>query len=424
MISSSIQEEAARLDAADPLRGFRDEFYLPYDANGKPLTYLCGHSLGLQPRSARTYVNEVLDDWQRLGVEGHFTAKNPWLTYHERLSHGLAALAGASEREVIAMNSLSVNLHLLLASFYRPTRERYKILIERNAFPSDRYAVRSQIAWHGFDPVDSLIEATPREGVAMLHHGDLCALIEREGAKIAMVLLPGVQYLTGQRFDIASIATVARKQGCTVGFDLAHAIGNVPLALHDSDVDFAVWCSYKYLNGGPGAIGGAFVHERHAERFSLPRLAGWWGHDQATRFTMPDKFIPLTGARGWQVSNPPILSMAPLAASLEVFARADFARLQEKSRSLTQFLARYIEQHLGDRVKIITPKDSAARGCQLSMAFNETSVQSRRVHERLIAAGVICDWREPNVLRVATAPLYNTYKEAGKLVEILQEILA
>jgi kynureninase len=321
------------------------------------------------------------------------------------------------------MNSLSVNLHLLLVSFYRPTRERHKILIERNAFPSDRYAVTSQLRAHGFDPDEALIELAPRAGEALLRQDDICALLEREGSTIATVLLPGVQYLTGQCLDMARITSAARKQGCVVGFDLAHAIGNVALTLHDSDIDFAVWCGYKYLNGGPGAIGGAFVHERHARAFDLPRFAGWWGHDKSTRFAMPEAFLPLSGAEGWQISNPPILAMTPLLASLEIFERAGLPRLSEKSRRLAQFLARGINTHLRAHVTILTPLDAEARGAQLSLVFNVDTDVARRIHEQLAAAGIVCDWREPNVLRVALVPLYNTFQQAWTLIDTLRVIL-
>jgi kynureninase len=423
MTAMAANFDADKLDATDPLREFRDEFHLPHDAAGRPLVYLCGHSLGLQPRSSARFVNEILDAWRMSGVEGHFSGTRPWVSYHEHLSAQLAALVGATATEVVAMNSLSVNLHLLLASFYRPTRERSKILIEHGAFPSDRYAVRAQIRWHGFDPHGSLIEIAPRQNEATIRQDDLFALIEREGATIATIVLPGIQYLTGQRFDIPGIVSSARKRGCTVGFDLGHAIGNVPLALHDSDVDFAVWCSYKYLNAGPGSIGGAFVHERHA-RADLPRLAGWWGHDKSTRFSMPDEFSPLAGAEGWQVSNPPVLSMAPLVASLEIFARAGMQRLRDKSLSLTAFLAKELRSKLDSVVRITTPQDPEARGCQLSLIFNEDAAHSLDVPRRLADAGIVCDWREPNVLRVAPVPLYNTYKDARMFVDVLGEILA
>jgi kynureninase len=424
MNENSLRLEAAQLDAADELRHFRDEFHLPRNAHGEALVYLCGHSLGLQPRGARKLVEQELENWQHSAVEAHFFGERPWVAYHEQLAERLASLAGADRTEVVAMNSLSVNLHLLLVSFYRPTRDRYKILIEQNAFPSDRYAVVSQLRWHGFDPQTALIEVAPRPGESALRTDDLCSIIEREGSKIATILLPGVNYLTGERFDIARISTIASRQGCVVGFDLAHAIGNVPLAIHDCNVDFAVWCSYKYLNGGPGAIGGAFVHKRHARSFDLPRFAGWWGHDKASRFAMPQTFAPLSGAEGWQVSNPPILAMAPLLASLEIFERAGMTRLRAKSQRLTSFLARAIETRLSSRVEIVTPLDPDARGCQLSLSLNREPAKIEPVRARLSAAGIVCDWRESNVLRVAPVPLYNTYNDAWRLVAALEEILA
>jgi kynureninase len=423
MTSALLQQDAAQLDAADPLRNFRDEFHLPSNAQNEPLIYLCGHSLGLQPKRASVLVQEELGSWQRLGVEGHFAGLRPWLSYHENLSAGLAALTGATTQEVVAMNSLSVNLHLLLVSFYRPTRERCKILIERSAFPSDRYAVAAQIRFHGFDPSTALLEIAPRDGESIIRHDDLCSLIEREGAHIATVLLPGVQYLNGQRFDIGGLTAVAHKHGCTVGFDLAHAIGNVPLTLHDDNVDFAVWCSYKYLNGGPGAVGGAFVHERHAQAFDLPRFAGWWGHDKSTRFAMPNAFTPLTGAEGWQVSNPPILAMAPLLASLEIFQRAGLPQLINKSRQLSNFLLRAIQTKLNSHIDVVTPADPEARGSQLSLILNRDTAQAKQIHDRLGAQGIVCDWREPNVMRIALAPLYNSYEDAWRLVSILEEML-
>jgi kynureninase len=410
--------EAERMDEADSLREFRNEFHLPCNAEGKSLTYLCGHSLGLQPRRTAELIQQELADWQHLGVDGHFAGRRPWLTYHEPIGAKLAVLIGAQTQEVVAMNSLSVNLHLLLVSFFRPTGKRHKILIEQGAFPSDRYAVASQLRWHGFDPNDALLVVEPRKGETSIRQEDIHDLLEREGNNIALVLLPGVQYLTGQCFDITSITKAARKQGCIVGFDLAHAIGNVPLALHDSDIDFAVWCGYKYLNGGPGAIGGVFVHARHAHEYSLPRFAGWWGHDKETRFAMPNSFVPLSGAEGWQISNPPILAMTPLLASLEIFERATMQRLRAKSILLTQFLANGIAR-LQRPFNILTP-DTDTRGCQLSLVLDTDTANAKRLHEHLIAAGVVCDWREPNVLRVALTPLYNTYKEAWMLIDIFR----
>ncbi|HKE97048.1 MAG TPA: kynureninase, partial [Povalibacter sp.] len=334
-----------------------------------------------------------------------------------------ARLAGAAASEVVAMNSLTVNLHLMLTSFYRPTRERHRILIEGQAFSSDRYAVSAQIMQRGFDPATSLLEVEPRSDEACIRTDDLCELIEQEGPHIATVLLPGVQYLTGQRFDMATVAACARRQGCAVGFDLAHAIGNVPLSLHDWNADFAVWCSYKYLNAGPGAIGGCFVHERHARSTDLPRLAGWWGHDKASRFEMPETFAPLPGAEGWQVSNPPILAAAPLLASLELFERAEMARLRTKSQALTGLLETLLQARLGQALTILTPPEPAARGCQLSIRLQRSPQQARAVHAMLTAAGYVCDWREPDVIRVAPVPLYNTFTEVWDFVTALESAL-
>ena len=422
MTLAALKAQAEHLDADDELRTFRSEFHLPRNRDGQPLTYFCGHSLGLQPIRARALVEQELDDWQHLGVEGHFAGQRPWLSYHERLAPSLATLVGANPDEVVAMNSLSVNLHLMLVSFYRPTPSRSKIVIESAAFPSDRYAVESQIRAHGFDPATTLLQVGPRLGEALIRMEDLSELFATQGDSIATMLLPGVQYLTGQCFDIAAVTSLAHKHGCSVGFDLAHAIGNIPLALHDANVDFAVWCSYKYLNGGPGAIGGAFVHQRHANSFDLPRFAGWWGHDKQTRFAMPNDFQPLPGAEGWQLSNPPILSMAPLLASLDIFAKADIHRLRDKSRRLSEFLANGLVA-ASARVKILTP-DPDARGAQLSLVIDADVKEVISIREQLTKAGVVYDWREPNVLRVAPAPLYNTYKEAWTLINLFREIFA
>ena len=409
------------LDAQDALADYRAQFHLACDASGAPQRYFCGHSLGLQPRNAEDYVRQELDDWRRLAVEGHFAGKRPWLSYHERLTPALAQLCGAAPLEVVAMNSLTVNLHLLLVSFFKPTRERYKILIERDAFPSDRYAVVSQLNWHGLDSHDALLEVAPRAGEDALRTEDVQALLDREGARIAVVLLPGVQYLTGQALDMATIARDARQRGCIVGFDLAHAIGNLPLALHDWNVDFAVWCGYKYLNGGPGAIGGAFVHERHA-REDLPRFAGWWGHDKASRFAMPHTLQALPGAEGWQISNPPILAMAPLLASLELFERAGMQALRDKSLRLTGFLETLIHERLRG-VDILTPPEPHARGAQLSLRFDMPRDRAKHLHVQLMQAGYISDWREPNVMRIAPAPLYNTFEDAWMLVDALAKTI-
>lgn len=404
---------AHALDAADPLAPLAAEFHHPQDREGARLTYLCGHSLGLQPRSAAADIERELQDWRDLGVDGHWSAERPWADYHERLAAPLAALAGALPGEVVAMNSLTVNLHLMMVSFFRPRGARQCILIEKSAFPSDRYAVVSQLLYHGLDPTQHLLEVAPREGEDHLRTEDLVESIERLGSRLALVLLPGVQYLTGQRLDLGPLAQCARRQGAAVGFDLAHAIGNTPLELHDWQADFAVWCSYKYLNGGPGAIGGCFVHERHAEDHTLPRFAGWWGHDRATRFSMGPDFAPMPGAAGWQLSNPPILATAPLLASLGLFERASMDRLRTKSIALTGFLQGEIEAGLGDLAELVTPRDPDARGCQLSIRLRRSPDAARRCFDRLTAAGVVGDWREPDVLRLAASPLYNSYRDAA-----------
>jgi kynureninase len=410
---------AEALDRADALGAYRSRFHIPPREDGAEAIYFCGNSLGLQPKSARAYVEEVLDAWARLGVRGHFEGRHPWLPYHEFATGKLARLVGVLPSEVAAMNSLTVNLHLLMVSFYRPTPERHKILIEEHAFPSDRYAMASQIAFHGFDPQESLIEAKARPGESILRAEDILELIEREGDGIALILWPGVQFYTGQAFVLDEIAKAGHRKGCVVGFDLAHAAGNLVLKLHDWNADFAVWCSYKYLNAGPGAVAGCFVHERHAERFDLPRFAGWWGHDKSTRFAMPPRFKPLPGAEGWQLSNPPILALAPLLASLDLFDQAGMAALRAKSESLTGTLERLLREHCGGRVAILTPPEPAARGCQLSLRLKD----GKRVFDRLSASGIVCDWREPDVIRVAPVPFYNLYTEVFDFVERLKGVI-
>jgi kynureninase len=414
---------AGLLDAEDRLASLRTEFHIPRRPDGSPVVYLCGHSLGLAPKDAARIVNEELMAWAQLGVDGHFDSARPWLPYHEQFSDSLARLAGALPDEVVAMNSLTVNLHLMLTSFYRPTPQRHKILIEKRAFSSDRYAVASQILQHGFDPNSSLLECAPRPGETTIRTQDICELIEREGAQIATVMLSGVQYLSGECFDMQAIAACALRQGCRVGFDLAHAIGNVPLRLHDWDADFAVWCSYKYLNGAPGAIGGCFVHERHARDSDLPRHAGWWGHDKATRFAMPETFSPLPGAQGWQLSNPSILAAAPLLASLQLFDRAGMDSLRHKSIALTGYLESLL-QGMQDSVAIITPSNPAARGSQLSLRLRRSAAEAQQIHNALTQRGFICDWREPDVIRVAPVPMYNTFVEVWDFVAALEQILA
>lgn len=420
MTSEATLDAARARDAADPLRRLRGEFALPQDARGNPVVYLCGHSLGPMPRAARELVGEELDDWARLGVLGHEDARRPWITYAGQMRRGLELLTGAHPGEVVAMSSLTVNLHLMLASFYRPQGRRTKILIEAGAFPSDRHAVVSQIAWHGLDPRIELIELAPSTDSGVIEIAAVEDLLARRGEEIAVVLWPGVQYLSGQAFDLAAVARAARRAGCIAGFDLAHAIGNVPLALHDAQADFAVWCSYKYLNAGPGAVGGCYVHERHGADARVPRLAGWWGHDPATRFDMRPEFRAAPGAEGWQVSNPPILSCAPLIASLRLFESAGLPRLREKSTALTAFL---IELLRPLPVTILTPQDPAARGSQLSLRCAGVKGRRPALVQSLTAAGIVCDWREPDVLRVAPAPLFNGFEDVFRFAERLDDAL-
>lgn len=413
---------AERMDAQDSLAAYRASFHIPKRRDGAEAVYLCGHSLGLAPKRAFQLVNEELDVWARLGVDGHFEAERPWVAYHEQLASGLAALTGAHPSEVVAMNSLTVNLHLLLTSFFRPAGGRRKILMESQAFSSDRYAIESQLRIHDLDPNDALILIAPRPGEDVLRTDDICEAIERAGDTLATVLLPGVQYLTGQRLDPSPIVRSAHRVGSHAGFDLAHAIGNTALELHASNVDFAVWCSYKYLNGGPGALGGAFVHERHATA-DLPRLAGWWGHDKTSRFAMPPAFRPLPGAEGWQISNPSILAAAPLIASLAVFGAAGFDKLREKSRRLTGYLETLLRATAGEGLTILTPSDPQSRGCQLSMRLNRSADSARLIHAELTDLGFICDWREPDVIRVAPVPLYNTFVEVWEFADALSSLL-
>ncbi len=381
---------------------------------------MTGNSLGLQPKSARAYIEQELEDWKNLGVEGHLRAKNPWLPYHEFLTEQMANVVGAQPIETVVMNSLTVNLHLLMVSFYRPTRERYKIVIEAGAFPSDQYAVQSQIKFHGFNVVDSLIELKPRENEAILRTEDIEKTIAENGDSVALVLLGGVNYYTGQAFDMQRVTEIGHKFSSVVGFDLAHAAGNLFLELHDWNVDFAAWCSYKYLNSGPGGIGGVFVHERHAEAFDLPRFAGWWGHDKETRFLMGDKFIPTKGAEGWQLSNPPIFQMASLRASLEIFDEAGMKNLVEKSKQLTGYLEFLLNQIKDERISVITPSNPEERGCQLSIRVKNAD---KNLFKAITEKGVIADWREPDVIRVAPVPLYNSFLDVWKFVEILKDCL-
>ncbi|MET0619622.1 MAG: kynureninase, partial [Thermoanaerobaculia bacterium] len=387
---------AVALDRGDPLGRFRDEFHVPRSGNGEEEIYFVGNSLGLLPKRTSKYVEEELEKWKRLAVKAHFSGENPWMPYHELLAEPMARLVGASASasasasmsEVVTMNSLTVNLHLMMASFYRPTRERHRILLEDHAFPSDDYAVESQAVVHGFDPAEALVRLRPGEGHHSIEMTDVAEVLDREGESIALVLLPGVQYYTGQAFDMEAITHLAHAKGCLVGFDLAHAAGNLVLRLHDWNVDFAVWCTYKYLNSGPGSVGGCFVHERHGRRPDLPRLAGWWGHDKESRFRMEPGFRPIFGAEGWQLSNPPILSLAAIRASLDVFMEAGgMDPLREKSVRLTAYLEWLLQREIGDSVEILTPGDPRRRGCQLSFRV-KSNVSGRTVLEKLEGAGV------------------------------------
>ena len=410
----TTEDFALAMDALDSLADFRSQFIIPQTKTGEDCIYLCGHSLGLQPKTASSYLGQELRDWAQLGVEGHFHARNPWMPYHRLLTQQSATLVGAEPAEVVVMNSLTVNLHLMMASFYRPTAQRHKILIERGAFPSDQYAVKSQIRFHGFDPASALVELTPRDGEFCMRDEDIESLIESEGDSLALVLLGGVNYVTGQAFDMAGITKAGQRKGCVVGFDLAHAVGNIPLRLHDWGPDFAVWCSYKYLNGGPGCVGGCFVHERHARAWDRPRFAGWWGHDQTTRFQMGPDFHPMEGAEGWQLSNPPILALAALRASMEIFAEAGLERLRAKSVLLTGYMEFLLDQQASPKFSIITPREERRRGAQLSIRLPGIG---RSLCDRLTAAGVIGDWREPDTFRVAAVPLYNSYQDVYRFVQ-------
>ena len=418
---SADEDFAQKLDAEDPLRHFRERFHLPLGKDGKPLIYFAGNSLGLMPRAARKIVEQELDNWAELAVDAHHRAGTPWYSYHESLREPTARLIGAQPNEVICMNSLTVNVHLMLATFYRPTKSRNKILMEEPAFPSDTYAIKSQIIHLGLDPKDALILACPRKGAFTVRKEEIVDLIERHSDQLAVVMIGAVNFFTGQLFDIEKITSAAQQHGIVVGFDLAHAIGNLPLALHDWNVDFAVWCSYKYLNAGPGAVAGAFVHERHATNTKLPRLAGWFGNDPNTRFRLhlEPEFIPVPSADGWQISNPPIFSMAPLRASLSIFDEAGgMEPLRAKSIKLTGYLQFLLEQAGSNRFTIITPLDTNERGCQLSILAHE---HPKELFRKLQAAGVKCDFREPNVIRAAPTPLYNTFDDVWRFAKILAE---
>jgi kynureninase len=411
---------ARGLDAADLLARFREAFHLPPGPDGRPCLYLAGNSLGLQPRKARLYVEEALDAWGALGVEGHLQGRAPWLPYHELLTASTARLVGANPEEVVVMNTLTVNLHLMMVSFYRPTRERFRVLMEADAFPSDRYAVASQVRFHGFTPEAAVFQVRPRQGEDALRPDDLHAAIAREGPRLALVLLGNVNYLTGQAFDIGAVTRAGHGVGARVGFDLAHGAGNLRLRLHDDGPDFAVWCSYKYLNGGPGSLGGVFVHSRHAADRTLPRFEGWWGHDKVTRFEMPEQFQSLAAAEGWQLSNPPILQLAALRASMELFAEAGMGALVEKRDRLTGYLAFLLARLPSGAVQVITPTDPAQRGAQLSLRVKD----ARDLVFRLSQAGVMVDFRAPDIVRAAPVPLYNSFMDVWRFARILQHAAA
>lgn len=414
-------DQARKLDLADPLKSFRNEFLFPKHADGSNVLYFCGNSLGLQHESVQGAVDEVMSAWRTRAVEGHFTGDRPWMTYHERLREGQASLLGARPQEIVSMNTLTVNLHLAMVSFYRPNGPRRRIVIEKQAFPSDRYAVESQIRFHGLDPNDCLVELAPEGDERLIDETSIERYLQEQGDMVALVLWPGVQYASGQVFDLPRIAAAAQASGANIGFDLAHGVGNVPCDLHDSGCDFAVWCTYKYLNAGPGAIAGLFVHERHSGRSDLPRFHGWYGNNLETRFKMSAQFDPAPGADAWQLSNPPVLSMAPILASLDVFKRAGFEQLREKSIAMTGWLANQVEQQLDDVLEIITPAEINRRGCQLSLRVRQGRDSGRALFEHLEKNGVLPDWREPDVIRVAPVPLYNSFEDCARLVGIVRQ---
>ncbi|MCS6824546.1 MAG: kynureninase [Cytophagaceae bacterium] len=414
-------EGAKTLDEQDELRSFRAQFYIP-ERDGKQLIYFCGHSLGLQPKATAEYINQELEDWSKLGVEGHFKAKHPWLHYHTFFSKSLAALVGAKPSEVIAMNSLTVNLHLLLTSFYRPTGKRVKIIMEANSFSSDVYAVYSQIKLHGLSPKKVVIELKPRKNEYTLRMEDIAKTIHSAGNELSLVMMSGVNYLTGQAYDIEAITKAAHKVGAKAGFDLAHSIGNTPLSLHKWGVDFAVWCSYKYLNSGPGAVGGAYIHERYASGKTLHRLAGWWGHDETERFLMKPEFKPSPGAAGWQLSNAPVFNMCAHRASLDIFDAAGMKAIVKKSRSMVTYLEDMLvarcNKEMGYAIRIITPRSIDERGNQLSIMVHK---EAQQLFNLISDAGFVCDYRHPNIIRVAVAPLYNSYEEVYHFATFMAE---
>lgn len=424
MTYKNTPEFAREQDANDALKSFRQKFFIPQH-DGKDCVYFTGNSLGLQPKTTSAYIQQELDDWARLGVEGHFHAKNPWKPYHEIFPKQLSKIVGAKENEVVVMNQLTVNLHLLMVSFYRPTKQRYKIICEAKAFPSDQYALESQVKYHGFDPADAIIEVTPREGEHTIRHEDILEAITQNSDTAALVLFGGVNYYTGQLFDLKAITEAAHAIGAYAGFDLAHAAGNVELQLHDWNADFACWCSYKYLNSGPGGVSGVYIHEKHAVNKELPRFAGWWGYKKETRFKMEKGFDPIATAEGWQVSNAPILSMAAHKAALDIFEEAGMERLHAKRKLLSGYL-HFILNEINNKqnekiIEIITPSDESQRGCQVSMLMLQ---KGREVFDGLTKQAVVADWREPNVIRIAPVPLYNSFEDIYRFGEIVNELIS
>ena len=411
---------AKQLDSQDNLQSNRHKFHIPQH-NGVDMVYFTGNSLGLQPKTTKEYLLQELNDWATHGVEGHFLAKNPWVSYHELLSEKTAKIVGAKPSEVVMMNQLTVNLHLLMVSFYRPTKQRYKILCEAKAFPSDQYALQSQVKFHGYSPEDAIIEISPREGEYEVKHEDIYKAIEVHKESLALVMIGGVNYFSGQVFDMKAITEAGHKAGAVVGFDLAHAAGNIKLDLHNWNVDFAAWCSYKYLNAGPGSVAGAFVHEKHHDNIDLPLFAGWWGHDKAERFKMAKEFNPIKSVERWQLSNAPILSMAAYKASLDLFDEVGLDALNKKSKELTaylEFVVEEINKQKNNCLEIITPKQN--RGCQLSIVAHG---QGKTLFTKLMENGVVPDWREPNVIRCAPVPMYNSFEDVYRFGEILQKLL-
>jgi len=419
-MSSTNLETAKHLDREDALSEYRECFERPTDDQGQPLIYLCGNSLGLQPKQTKKYLELELEHWAKWGVDGHTEGKNAWLPYHELLTHQMAEVVGGKPQEVVVMNTLTVNLHLMMVSFYRPTKERFKVIIEADAFPSDRYAVESQIKFHGFDPKEALILWQPNPEDGLCHFSDFEQLMQEHGQSTALVMLGNSNYYSGQVYPIRAITDISHHYGATVGFNLAHGAGNILCDLHENQVDFAVWCTYKYLNSGPGSLGGVFVHQRHAHAHELPRFTGWWGHNKETRFKMRDEFDPIPGAEGWQLSNPPILSMAAIRASLDLFDRAGMKSLREKSIKLTGFLADSLNALSHDKIRILTPIDPAHRGAQLSLQIKNSD---KTLHQKLTDLGVVSDWREPDVIRVAPAPLYNSFQDVHEFVQRLSQCL-